>query len=508
MTESTMESRRRAPIEMTPEEFRQSGHRLVDLLSDWLAAMPKGPVTTAGDPAAVRAALGDAGLPRRGGDAGQLVEETTELLLRNSLFNGHPRFFGFITSSAAPIGALADLLASSVNPNLGGWPLAPIASEIELQTVRWLAELIGYPKDCGGILVSGGNVANFVGFWVGRQAHADWNLRERGIAAGGAARFYVSAETHTWIQKAADLSGYGTDSIRWIATDERQRMRVDELDRAIEEDLAAGHRPTLVVGTGGSVSTGAIDPLREIGALCRERGLWFHVDGAYGAPAACLPEADPDLHALALADSLAFDPHKWLYSPLEAGCILVRDKKALRETFVYHPPYYPDVEPEPDAPVFFHELGPQNSRGFRALKVWLALRQVGREGCERMIRDDIALARRIFERAEIHPELEAATCGLSIATFRFVPADLDERSRSGEPRVARYLNELNRELMERLMAEGELFVSNAVVDGRFLLRACVVNFRTSNEDADAIAEIVVRRGRAIDAERRPTELGG
>ncbi|MCM2270495.1 MAG: aminotransferase class V-fold PLP-dependent enzyme, partial [Thermoanaerobaculia bacterium] len=310
----------------------------------------------------------------------------------------------------------------------------------------------------------------------------------------------------TWVQKATDLSGFGTDAIRWIAVDDRQRLRTDLLRRAIAEDRAAGHLPMLVVGTAGSVSTGAIDPLAEIATIAREEGLWFHVDGAYGAPAAMLPEADPDLKALALADSVAVDPHKWLYAPLEAGCVLVRRRELLREAFAFHPPYYPEADARDDAPVFFHELGPQNSRGFRALKVWLGLRQVGRAGYERMLRDDIALARRIFESAASHADLEAATCGLSIATFRFVPADLRERSAAGDETVAHYLNDLNRELVERLMAGGEVFVSNAVVGAKYLLRACVVNFRTTAHDADALTEIAVRDGRALDAERRPAVL--
>jgi len=500
-------ARRDAPIELAPEEFRRLGHRLVDRLADWLGEMPRGPVTRAADPAAVRAALGRADLPERGADPGKLLDEAAELVLGQSLFNGHPRFFGFITSSAAPIGALGDLLAASVNPNLGGWPLAPIATEIELQTVRWIAQLLGYPDDCGGLLVSGGNVANFVAFWAARKARADWDLRARGVAAGGRApRLYASSETHTWVQKAADLSGFGTDAIRWIATDAQQRLRIDALRRAVAEDRAAGHLPMLVVGTGGSVSTGAIDPLGEIADLAREEGLWFHVDGAYGAPAAMLPEADPDLKALALADSVAVDPHKWLYAPLEAGCTLVRDRRLLREAFVFHPPYYPDVEPGDEAPVFFHELGPQNSRGFRALKVWLGLRQVGRAGYERMLRDDIALARRLHERADAHPDLEAVTCELSITTFRFVPAELRPRAAAGEAAVGEYLNALNRELVERLMREGEIFVSNAVVGDRYVLRACVVNFRTAAADVDAVVEVAARRGRQLDAELRPPAL--
>jgi len=509
MGESTLESRRHAPIEMTPEEFRDAGHRLVERIADWLEQLPAGPVTAGESPDRVRAALGRRALPETGADPGVLLDEAATLLFDHSLFNGHPRFFGFITSSAAPIGALGDLLAAAINPNLGGWPLSPIATEIELETVRWIAQLLGFPDDCGGLLVSGGNLANLVAFWAARRARAEWDLRRLGVAAGGGApRVYVSAETHTWIQKAADLSGFGTDAIRWIPVDGGLRMEIGALRAAIAADRAAGDLPMIVVGTAGSVSTGAIDPLGEIAALCRQEGLWFHVDGAYGAPAAALPDADPDLKALALADSVAVDPHKWLYAPLEAGCVLVRDRRHLRDAFVFHPPYYPEVDEADDAPVFFHELGPQNSRGFRALKVWLALQQVGRHGYERMMRDDIALARRLYERAEVHPELEAATCGLSIATFRFVPADLDERSRRGEPRVAAYLDELNRALVERLMGEGELFVSNAVVGGRYLLRACIVNFRTSASDVDAVVEIVVRRGRAIDAERRPPDLGG
>ena len=496
-----------APIEMTADDFRRVGHRLIDRIAEFLERMPNGKVTPGEEPAAVRGLLGRGALPQSGTSPERLLDEAAQLLFEHSLFNGHPRFFGFITSSAAPIGALADLLAASVNPNVGGWPLSPIATEIELQTVRWIAELLGYPADCGGILVSGGNVANLVGFWAARRARADWDVRRKGISAGSrAARVYTSKETHTWIEKAADLSGFGTDAIRWIATDAKQRMDPAALERAIEDDARDGHLPMLVVGTAGSVSTGAVDPLRAIHAICRARSLWFHVDAAYGGPAAALAEADPDLKALALADSVAIDPHKWLYAPLEAGCALVRDRALLRDTFAYHPPYYPAEKAGEDPPVFFHEFGPQNSRGFRALKVWLGLRQAGRAGYERMIRDDIALARRLHERAAANPELEAATCALSIATFRYVPSDLP--AASNDVTLGEYLNQLNQALMERLMACGEAFVSNAVIDGRFLLRACIVNFRTTEEDIDALPEIVVRHGRALDQTLRPAALRG
>jgi glutamate/tyrosine decarboxylase-like PLP-dependent enzyme len=337
-------------------------------------------------------------------------------------------------------------------------------------------------------------MANVVGFLAARRARAGWDVRADGVRGGPELAVYASPETHTWIQKAADLAGLGTAAIRWIPVDAGLRMETGALHAAIASDRASGRRPFLVVGSAGTVSTGAVDPLPAIAAICREEGLWFHVDGAYGALAAALPDASPDLKGLALADSVAVDPHKWLYSPLEAGCALVRDRQALVDTFSYHPPYYtfdPDV-------TNFHELGPQNSRGFRALKVWLALRQAGRDGTVGMIAGDIELSRALFRAAAAHPELETATQGLSIATFRYVPEELATGSEEAE--VA--LNELNALLLARLQASGEAYLSNAIVGGRFLLRACVVNFRTTLADVEAIPGIVVRIGRQLVDEAR------
>ncbi|MFL5733238.1 MAG: pyridoxal phosphate-dependent decarboxylase family protein, partial [Chloroflexia bacterium] len=307
-------------------------------------------------------------------------------------------------------------------------------------------------------------------------------------------------ETHTWIQKACDLFGLGTGAIRWVPTDERLRMSTASLSDQIAADKASGDLPFMVVGTGGSVSTGGIDPLPEIAAICREHDLWFHVDGAYGGFAAALPGASPDLVGLSLADSVAIDPHKWLYAPLEAGCALVRDPGILRDTFSFHPPYYHMEEFEDVPAVNYHEYGMQNSRGFRALKVWLALRQVGREGYERMISDDIRLAEELFRLVSVEPGLQAFTQDLSITTFRYVPPDLEPGS---EP-VETYLNALNTELVNRLQSGGETFLTNAIIRGKFLLRTCVVNFHTSLADIQALPGIVTRTGSALDAEMRPS----
>jgi len=454
-------------------------------------------------PSAVRSAFGlTESLPEQGSDPGELLEQTAARLFKHSLFNAHPRFFGYITAPPSPIGVLGDFLASAVNANVGGWRLSPAATEIELQTVRWIAELIGYPTDCGGLLVSGGNMANLVCFFAARAAKAPWNVREEGMLGGSGRRLvvYGSAETHTWIQKAADLSGIGTRSIRWIPTDADLRMNVAALGRQIEVDHADGCVPFMVVGTAGSVSTGAVDPLPAIGELCRERGLWFHVDAAYGGFAAGVPEAPDDLRALTGADSVAVDPHKWLYAPLEAGCALVRDPAALRGAFAYHPPYYHFDE----AATNLVDFGMQNSRGFRALKVWLALRHVGAGGYRKMISDDIRLSRAMADAISRHAELALLTQALSITTFRFVPPDL--AAAVGTPAVEAYLNELNEKLLDTVQRRGDAFVSNAVVGGRYALRACIVNFHTGTADVEALPDIIVRVGRELDAARRPNEL--
>ncbi|WP_409524042.1 pyridoxal phosphate-dependent decarboxylase family protein [Nitrincola sp. MINF-07-Sa-05] len=481
---------REAPLAMDAESFRRTGHALVDSIADFLKSLPERPVTPNDSLDAIRALIdGDSALPENGTDSGELLERATRLLFDHSLFNAHPRFMGYVTSSPAPIGMLGDFLAAAVNQNVGAWRLSPVASEIEVQTVRWIAELVGYPRDCGGLLVSGGNMANIVGLLTARVAALGSSVRDTGIGGPNAAtlRVYASTETHTWIQKAVDIAGLGTHAIRWIPVDARLRMNVDALRDAITEDQRAGARPIMVAATAGSVSTGAVDPLVEIARVCREAGIWLHVDGAYGGFAAALPTASDDLRALALADSVALDPHKWLYAPLEAGCVLVRHSERLREAFSYHPVYYHFGE---EATNFF-DFGPQNSRGFRALKVWLSLQQAGRNGYVRMIGDDIQLSRELYEQVDAYEELEAMSQDLSITTFRYVPpnlkAEIDET----------YLNQLNQELLERLQSSGEAFISNAVIGGRYVLRACIVNFHTGANDIQALPEIVVRHGRAV-----------
>ncbi|WP_339752699.1 pyridoxal phosphate-dependent decarboxylase family protein [Algoriphagus aquimarinus] len=485
-----MKESRKSSIEIEKEEFRKIGHQLIDDISDFIGSIAQKAVTPNESPSQLQEILGNQPLPENGKPASELISTSTDLLFNHSLLNGHPKFLGYITSSAAPIGALADLLAASVNPNVGAHVLSPIATEIEKQTVRWLCEFIGVPSDYGGILVSGGNMANFTAFLAARTAKAPKSCKEEGIqSTSKRLTVYCSKTTHTWIEKAVILFGLGTKSIRWIQTDPSNKMDLQALETTIKSDLENNCIPLMVVGTAGDVSTGVVDNLSEISTICKKFDLWFHIDGAYGVPAAIIPKLRKLFHGMDDADSIALDPHKWLYSPLEAGCALVKNPQHLIDTFSSHPEYYNFSNSGAGVAQNFYEYGLQNSRGFRALKVWLTLQQVGRSGYEKLIGEDIQLSEMLFDLAEKHPELEAVSQNLSITTFRYIPLE--------NPKNKEYLNQLNEKLLNELQAGGEVFLSNAIVFEKYCLRACFVNFRTSEKDVKEIMEIIIREGRKV-----------
>jgi aromatic-L-amino-acid decarboxylase len=477
--------KRNAPVEMQGSEFRQTGYQLIDQIADFIDQIPLKPVTTNASPVQLSGIIGVGSLPETGKTAKEIVERASDILFNHSLLNGHPKFMGYITSAAAPIGALADLLAATVNPNVGACILSPVATAIEKQVVKWLGEFIGVPTCFDGILVSGGNMANFTAFFAAINAKIPERKKEGISGAANKPLIYCCRTTHTWIEKAASLSGLGTDSIRWISAGNANRIDVVLLEKAIKEDKKNDLRPIMVIGTAGDVSTGAVDDLKSIAAICKRYDCWFHIDGAYGIPAAVVPEQRSLFEGMSDADSIALDPHKWLYAPLEAGCTLVKDPNHLIQTYSSHPVYYNfsnDAEPEARN---FYEYGFQNSRGFRALKVWMLLQQAGRQGYIEMISTDIKLAGLLFQLASRHAELQAVTHNLSITTLRYCPP--------GYPEVE--LNKLNELLLNDLQHNGEVFLSNAVIGDKYCLRACIVNFRTSEKDIEEIVEIIVRTGR-------------
>ena len=488
-----MKDKREAPIEIRKNEFRKIGHQLIDTIAEFIDTIDQRPVAPAKTKSQWSNWAGSSTLPDAGQSPEEIISNAARLLFNHSLLNGHPKFLGYITSSAAPIGALADLLAASVNPNVGAQILSPVATEIEKQTVRWLAEFIGVPPHYGGILVSGGNMANFTGFLAARTAKTPKRFKKDGISKLKSRQMiYCSKNTHTWIEKAAILFGHGTNSIRWIETDAENKLDGRSLVRAIKKDLKAGYHPFLIIGTAGDVSTGVVDNMTELAEICKTYDLWFHIDGAYGMPAAVIPEMKSLFDGKEFADSIAIDPHKWLYSPLEAGCTLVKNAKHLQDTFSSHPAYYNFNNIDDVQALNYYEYGLQNSRGFRALKVWLILQQVGKSGFIRMIREDMELSRLLYSLADRHPELEAVTQNLSITTLRYVPTDLKKiRNRDV------YLDQLNETLLNELQIGGELFISNAVVHKKYCLRGCIVNFRTSKKDIREIIKIIVTKGRKV-----------
>jgi len=278
------------PLHIPHKDFRELGHWLVDQVADHFETLRDKKVTPGQTPKQVRDALGRGAFPENGMSAEEVVKHATSLLMSNSLMDGHPRFWGYIIGSGTQIGTLADMLAATINPNAGGWELAPMAIEIEKQTIGWIAEWIDYPVDCGGILVSGGAMANYVGFLTAKTVKAPWEIRSKGLHGGpGQLKLYCSQETHTWVQKAADLFGLGTDAIEWIPAGPDLKMDLIELENRVKRDKADGQFPFLVIGTAGTVSTGTVDDLRTTSELCKRHDLWFHVDGAYGGPAAHLP---------------------------------------------------------------------------------------------------------------------------------------------------------------------------------------------------------------------------
>ncbi|UFH54168.1 pyridoxal phosphate-dependent decarboxylase family protein [Spirosoma sp. KNUC1025] len=470
------------------------GYQLIDAIAEFMASIDSKPVTTGESPRQLQSILGMQPLPEEGRSADDILSRATELLFNHSLFNGHPRFLGYITAAPAPMGALADLLAAAVNPNVGANILSPIATEIEKQTVQWLAEFIGVSPDYGGLLVSGGNMANFTAFLAARTAKAPKSVKEEGIDnASQRLVVYCAKTTHTWIEKAVILFGLGSKAIHWIPTDSRNRMDNKILEQTIKADFAKGCTPLMVIGTAGDVSTGAVDDLKGIASLCKAYNLWFHIDGAYGIPAAVIPELNHLFEGVAEADSIALDPHKWLYSPLEAGCTLVKNPNHLIDTYSSHPVYYNFSHTDDVPPQNYYEYGFQNSRGFRALKVWLTLQQVGRNGYVKLIGDDIALAQLLFDLAQNHAELDAISHNLSITTLRYVPADLGDNLENSES----YLNTLNEGLLNELQRGGRVFLSNAVINTTYCLRGCIVNFRTSKKDIEEIVDIIVSEGRKM-----------
>src|SRR5918998_1018042 len=471
-----------------PQQAEDLATRVLGIWTELLERLPDLPVTTNATPASAGPALA-LPVPEQPMDPDDLVAHLRGLVFEHSLQVGHPAFLAYVIGAGTVPGAAADLLAAALNANLGGYRVGPGAAEIELHLTRWLAERFGLPEGAGGLTMTGGAMANFVGLKCARDRRMGLAVREDGVRGQPPVGLYASEEAHVVIRRAADMLGLGAAAVRVIAVDEDLRMRPDAVREAIAADRGAGVEPLAICATAGTTTTGAIDPLPELARIADEESLWLHVDAAYGGAAVLSDELAPLLAGIEHADSIAVDPHKWLYVAQSAGVVLLRDFGDLSRSF-HADATYIWLDDAARHGVDFAMHGPQFSRGFSALKVWVSLLAHGREAYGRRIAHDAALARYLGELVEEHPDFALMTePQLSICCFRYAPRDWD-----GDEEA---LDRLNERLMTAIHADGRVFCSNAVIRGRFGLRACIVNFRTEAEDVERLLAVAAELGQAL-----------
>ncbi|HZR07182.1 MAG TPA: pyridoxal-dependent decarboxylase [Myxococcales bacterium] len=471
-----------APLLPDPAHLDRLTARAAALIRDQLSGSGAAAALTSLDEAL--AAVGGP-LPVEPGEPDAVLEEIARVIAPFDAANTHPRFFGYVGSSAAPVAVLAEGVAAALNRNVVTSRSRPRAVAVELTVLRWLREMLRLPADGSGILTSGGTEANLLCLAAARAARYP-QFRERGARALLRAPIvYGSRELHLCHRKIVELLGLGSENLRLVATDASRRMRPDALRSAIAEDRAKGHEPFAVIATAGTALTGAVDPVGDLAALCREQGLWLHVDAAYGgfailAESALPAEAARHLGALGAADSVAADPHKFLYMPLECGAAFVRDRSHLRAAFSAQADYLAGGEHD------FFEHGLATSRAFRALKLWIALRSAGVRAFAAAIARNLRQAQRLhaIAAADLDLQVAAGAPELSITCFRYAPkgaADIDAR---------------NARIVRSLQLGGDAFVSDATLDGRPVIRACIVNLRTRDEDVDRLVALVRAAGEA------------
>ena len=475
-------------FDLEPEEIARLGGLAAQAIAKQRTSLLSAPVF---DRIGPLAPLFDEALPEEGSSFEGILEFVAKNVLPRTTGSAHPRYFGFVNSSVDPVAVVADYLASSMNTNCWGGDHA--ANHIEARSVRWLAEILGLAETAEGILVSGGSMANFTALAAARRAMTPGNVREEGVAAAGPERLtvYASDQVHSCVDKAVDLLGLGTRQLRKISTDGRYRIRMDELRAAVAADRRAGFRPAIVCGNAGTVNTGAIDPLGELADFCRSESIWFHVDGAYGALACLSPRLKESFAGMELADSVAADPHKFLFVPFEAGAVFTREPGRLKAAFRKFPEYL-DTDPAAplSGPVWFAERGVELSRSFKALKVWMGLKTHGRKAYARLVEENVRLAHRLAEEVERRPDLEnLAPVELSIANFRYRP----RRENLSEEELSR----INRQIIHRIVADGSAFVYPTVLRGKTSIRVCIVNFRTTERDLEILLDAVEEIGREL-----------
>lgn len=455
------------PLEISTDQFRRIAERISEITADYLDQVDSMPVAPSISGEESFRAF-DAALPEHGmGEAA--LDDLPKVLSCSRAPNG--RFFGYVLGSGEPVAATADLLTSVLNPNVTAWRSGPAAAMIEKTVVRWLSEAIACPG-FRGYLTGGGSAANLMGVAMAREAKAPAN--KHGVRSGGVV--YASQEVHMSIPKSVALLGIGLENLRLIPVDSSLRMNTEELELQLTHDKSTGKIPIAVVASAGTVNTGAIDPLVKIAEIAHRHDAWFHIDGAYGALAA-IAERNK-FEGMELADSLSLDAHKWLYQPLDCGCLLYRSSEAAQKTFSHTGDYTRALSADPIEGFAFFEESMELSRRFRALKIWLSLRYHGLAAFRESIKKDLAHACRLTDAVRHEPRLELVGRGeLSALCLRY---------RGSEKLTDEELNQLNASILKRTQKRGRIYLSNATLAGKFCLRACILNHRTKDSDIDAV----------------------
>ncbi len=473
------------------EEFRALAHTMIDDTLDYLRDLRERPAWQP-MPQAVRSSF-DEPLPQEGIGAAAAYGDFKERVRPYTNGNIHPRFWGWVQGTGTPLGMMAEMLGAAINPHMAGFDQAP--ASVEHQVVRWIAELMGFPRDASGLMVTGGSLANMIGLAVARHAKSQFDVRQRGIA--GADRrllVYGSVETHNWVTKGLEFMGMGRDSLRAVPVNANYQIDLTALREMLERDKAEGHRPICIIGTAGTVNTGAIDDLESLAGIAQQHDTWFHVDGAFGAWARISPTLKSLVAGMERADSIGLDLHKWVYLPFDTACILVRDAALHRDAFASTASYLAVSERGVIAGGLpFANLGIDLTRNFKALKVWMSFKAHGMKQIARVIEQNVEDVRHLVRRVGAAKELELlAPSPLNVACFRY--------ARPGPGEDA--LNRLNQEILFQLQEQGIAVPSATTFNGKFAIRVANTNHRSRKEDFDMLVEAVIKLGDKLTADFR------